>query len=140
MASTLLAQSDGPARPWTLDDYEWKNRVLIVFAPDTLHAAYGDLQVQLEQDHGGFAERDLVLIQVLDGDLAYAGKEPLQPADARRLRDRFNVAMDSFVTILLGKDGTEKARQRGQADLAALYALIDTMPMRQREMQRQRDR
>ena len=36
---------------------------------------------------------------------------------------------------LVGKDGGKKARQTGRLDLQAFFDLIDTMPMRLREME-----
>ena len=36
--------------------------------------------------------------------------------------------------ILVGKDGTEKLRAHHVVSAQALFALIDAMPMRQREM------
>ena len=41
---------------------------------------------------------------------------------------------DAFAVRLVGKDGGVKRSSDAIVDPAALYALIDSMPMRQREM------
>jgi hypothetical protein len=50
----------------------------------------------------------------------------------------YGVERDEFVVILIGKDGGEKLRKTGEilpTDL--LFATIDAMPMRQREIRDQ---
>jgi hypothetical protein len=50
------------------------------------------------------------------------------------LRGRFGVTGNSFAAILVGKDGTEKLRHDAPVTAAKLFATIDAMPMRRREM------
>jgi hypothetical protein len=38
------------------------------------------------------------------------------------------------VEVLVGKDGTVKLKRQGPTALADIFGLIDSMPMRQREM------
>lgn len=52
------------------------------------------------------------------------------------LRSRYGVAGEDAVLVLVGKDGTEKARYALPADPDDVFARIDAMPMRQREMRR----
>ena len=46
----------------------------------------------------------------------------------------FNLEEDKFTVLLIGKDGTEKGRWHEPVSVEELFTLIDTMPMRQREM------
>ena len=57
------------------------------------------------------------------------------PAGAERdLRERFKPEAKGLTIILVGKDGTEKGRWTQPLDPGGLFALIDTMPMRQQEI------
>jgi hypothetical protein len=42
--------------------------------------------------------------------------------------------------VLIGKDGGEKLRREEGGTLREIFGLIDTMPMRRREMQGKTDR
>ncbi|MEL6844299.1 MAG: DUF4174 domain-containing protein, partial [Bacteroidota bacterium] len=55
--------------------------------------------------------------------------------EVRYLRDRYQVSRKDFVAILIGKDGGRKLRREGNVlEEPDLFPLIDSMPMRQREM------
>ena len=42
----------------------------------------------------------------------------------------FRISVKTFSAVLIGKDGGEKLRVNDVPDLAAIYAVIDGMPMR----------
>ena len=63
----------------------------------------------------------------LDGRVVDAGQ-------ARRLLSEFGIGANTFSAVLIGKDGGEKLRVNDVPDLAAIYAVIDGMPMRGSEM------
>jgi len=46
----------------------------------------------------------------------------------------------AFTVVLIGKDGGEKLRREEGANLGEIFGLIDTMPMRRREMRGKTDR
>ena len=50
------------------------------------------------------------------------------------LRSHYRVGAGQFTVILVGKDGGEKYRAERVVDPDELFALIDMMPMRRREM------
>ena len=52
----------------------------------------------------------------------------------RDLRRRFEPNRLGLTVVLVGKDGLEKGRWNRPVDVDEIFALIDTMPMRQREM------
>ena len=54
--------------------------------------------------------------------------------ESRRLVDQYAIGEDAFSVVLIGKDGGEKLRVNEVPDLRAIYAVIDGMPMRSREM------
>lgn len=53
---------------------------------------------------------------------------------SRRLMNEYAIGDDAFSVLLIGKDGGEKLRVNEVPDLQAIYAVIDGMPMRSREM------
>ena len=115
-------------------DFLWKNRPLLLFghSPDTTE--YQEVLAQLKTLSAEIIDRDMVIIEVFDTGLVREDTKPLPAEDAEKLRKRFSVAKGSLTAILIGKDGGQKLRQTDRIDLAEIFALIDTMPMRQREM------
>lgn len=77
-------------------------------------------QAWLRGDPGGLAERDIKVTVITKevNDSIYRRLKPSGP----------------FVFILYGKDGGEKYRSSRPVTLKTLYAIIDAMPMRKREM------
>ncbi|WP_291980527.1 DUF4174 domain-containing protein [Luteitalea sp.] len=128
------------ADPDPLSAYRWTHRLLVVHVPDTeagratLEALRASLHDRLEDVRA----RDLLIIPV--GDLPRAG-DTLPTAVAlgatERLEVRQRLGLQDRVAqlVLIGKDGGVKARQtQAVFDLAELFAVIDTMPMRRAEM------
>lgn len=118
-------------------DYYWKNRPLLLFAdsPDT--PAYRTVRKALDSQSEQIVDRDMVVIEIFETGLVRVDTRPLPDENADKLRQRYEVPEGILTAILIGKDGGLKLRQTGSIDLAQIFALIDTMPMRQREMQEQ---
>lgn len=113
--------------------HNWKNRILLVFSShDNVQI---DQQLNLFSAHqAGMDERDLIVFKVLsDKVIQPQGKEYDKNA-AEKLRRQYNVDENDFTVILIGKDGTEKLRQQKVLSIDKLFATIDAMPMRRREM------
>jgi len=85
------------------------------------------------------ADRDLVVFEVLDSDRSSANKDIIDPETARRLREKFGVDRGDYAVILVGKDGGTKLKRQGRTALKDIFALIDSMPMRQEEMRQKAD-
>ncbi len=113
----------------------WEQRVLLVFSPHGGHADYRR-QVELLAEAGeGLRERDLTVVEAFaDGGVVIDGQA--REFSASSLYRRFAVERDAFRAILLGKDGTVKLDSDDAVTSAELFALIDAMPMRRLEMQR----
>lgn len=82
----------------------------------------------------GFADRDLVLVQVLTQGNSYANEQQIDESSTTKLRDRFNVGKDDFRVFLIGKDGGVKRRDTVPIQATTIFAEIDAMPMRQQEI------
>jgi hypothetical protein len=103
-----------------LEAYRWSARPVLVFAPDSDDARYTEQIALLRAAEAGLAERDIVVLT----DTA--------PDEKGRLRAA--LAVDGFEVLLVGKDGGVKLRQETPLSVDDLFATIDAMPMRQREM------
>jgi NADH dehydrogenase [ubiquinone] 1 alpha subcomplex assembly factor 1 len=119
---------------FALERYRWKQRVLIVGAPDRGDAELVRLQNDMAATREEFADRDMVLVTLLDSGVSMAGERRLTEPEAAAARTALGIKGGSFALRLIGKDGSVKLSQESPAALAEIYALIDTMPMRQSEV------
>jgi hypothetical protein len=117
---------NGPFTPWFLKTYEvhipverisaeldlsahrWKDRVLVVETPSLADPAFVEQQTRFDAHAAGMSERDLVV--------------------------KTQIGHEAFAISLYGKDSGKKMRQAEPVEMKALFALIDSMPMRQTEM------
>jgi hypothetical protein len=115
-----------------LGKFHWKRRIVLIFGNE-MNKSVADQTDDLHANISEAENRDLTILTIVGGivsDNAQAGGLP--PADA--LRQRFRVGdQERFTVILLGKDGREKLRDNKPVPAGTLFALIDSMPMRQRE-------
>jgi hypothetical protein len=134
LLTTLLALPVTAQPRIEFKDYLWENRPLLLFIPSSDEPAYLSIinRLNLEQDQ--IQDRDMVIIEVFASGVVRKNTEGVQDTSATELRRRFGVSAEAFTAILIGKDGGVKLRQTGQLDLAQIFALIDSMPMRQQEM------
>ncbi len=83
----------------------------------------------------GMKERDLLRIALFPSSATVDGQPDKRfvPAELRR---RYGVGEGQFRVLLVGKDGGVKRVDKGPVAMRDIFALIDTMPMRQAEMRR----
>ncbi len=112
----LLLVPPMSVRADSLSDYRWKNR-LVLWQSDS--AEFREkFQKTWDAVAAECAERDVLVL----------------PIEGAALRDELDVAAGENVILLVGKDGGVKERWSEAVDPAAVFALIDAMPMRKREM------
>ena len=117
-----------------LSDYLWTNRPLVMFAPTDSDPRLGETLSRIAASRCDFVDRDMVLgVIVADGTSTLDG-QTIDPNQAQQLFSQFGIGPNGFSVVLIGKDGGEKLRVNGVPDLQAIYAVIDGMPMRGREM------
>lgn len=117
-----------------LSPYQWKNRLLFVFAPSRSHPMYDTLHKSLAAQAAEVADRDLVVFEVLESDLSFTNKDIIDPDTARLLREKIDADRGDFAVILVGKDGGVKLKSEEHTNLKDIFSLTDSMPMRQEEM------
>jgi hypothetical protein len=128
------AFGSGTANAAPLNDYLWERRPLLLFAPSAADPRLVEAQRRVDADRCAFVDRDMVLgVVVADGPSTLDG-QAMDAADAQRLADRYGIAAGAFTAVLVGKDGAEKWRVDAVPDLRTVFAVIDGMPMRAREM------
>ncbi len=110
-----------------LASYRGKTRLLVVLAASDTDAELKAQRRFYTSEKEGNRERDLVIVEALDGtDLGGT------------LRRRFEVPAGEFRAILVGKDGGVKLRSASPIPSDKLFAEIDAMPMRQDEARKTR--
>ncbi|MEZ0483983.1 DUF4174 domain-containing protein [Fibrella aquatica] len=108
----------------------WKKRVILVYARDENNA---DLLAQkrlLADNKAGLTERDFTELVVLESNLSTDDRTYLRAGD-RKLGTSV-----AFMAFLIGKDGGVKQRYSKPVTAAELFRIVDSMPMRQSEMRR----
>ncbi|HEV7301356.1 MAG TPA: DUF4174 domain-containing protein [Tepidisphaeraceae bacterium] len=115
------------SQPTTIDlsTYQWQNRVIVIFAPAATDANAVQQRTSLNADPQAIGDRDLVIVEVI-GDRHHTAA----------VRQQYGVPTSQFTVLLIGKDAGEKLRATEPVEPAAIFRLIDSMPMRQREMRR----
>jgi hypothetical protein len=131
---TLLSVSGTGAPKNMLDQFKWKNRIILLTASTALDQQLAQQLELLSGKNDGLDDRDLIIIQLLSDSSSYIEGEVLSQKHAAEIRSRFETSKLGFEILLIGKDGTVKLRSEKPVSSDQLFALIDSMPMRQREM------
>ena len=137
-SSAWLAPAQATAAE--LSDYLWQGRPLLVFAPTASDARLVETIRRIEDSRCDFADRDMVLGRILSEGTSTLDGDVVDTNQTQQLRSEFGIGPNGFSVVLIGKDGGEKLRANDVPDLAAIYAVIDGMPMRGREMSVDPDR
>lgn len=119
----VLACLGARAAPLNLAELRGKRRVLVIYAPPGTEAKLLQQQKLVQAKKTDFDDRDVTLL-VLH-----------KPTENAEIAKRFQLSGKEFVVLLIGKDGGEKFRVKKIARPGVLFQLIDSMPLRQDEMQ-----
>jgi hypothetical protein len=130
----IMANNVGGKDTIDLMEYQWKNRLLLLFAPSLDEPGYLKLKGDLSRQEKEVLDRDLLVFQLLESGETKLGSSPLSESSGDYLREKFSIKSGTFTVVLIGKDGGVKMRGEGRVELDEILSLIDTMPMRQREM------
>jgi hypothetical protein len=135
MAITFLIMLTSlPVLGADLTSYRWKNRLLLVFSPTESDPGFAAFDPNVSRELAAVKDRDLIVFRVFEKGPSRVDEHPLSSEDAQNLRRRFEVGPGRFTVILIGKDGGVKMVREHRAELQEIFDLIDSMPMRQREM------
>ena len=129
-----IALGSATARAAGLDDYRWERRPVLVFAPTNADPRLGETLRRIEASRCDFVDREMVLGVVVSEGASTLDGQAVGAEESRQLMSQYGIGDNAFTVLLIGKDGGEKLRVDDVPDLQAIYALIDGMPMRSREM------
>ena len=125
-----MANREGPA---IRDQYVWRFRPLLIFGPSDDASILGRQRTIVEASSDGMLERDMVVVEIVGNRVKTIIGDECR-VTAPELRARFQVPAEEFCVVLVGKDGGVKLREVAPVEATRLFALIDSMPMRQREI------
>ena len=134
LASTIF--SGQVALSMDLTQFQWQNRLLLIFAPQDGDSFFQALNQEISAQQLEISDRDLVVFRIFETGRSYMGKTQIKPRTAAALRDKFAVPFGGFTCILIGKDGGVILKQNANIRLDEIFALIDAMPMRREEMRK----
>ena len=117
-----------------LTKFQWKNRLLFLFAEDANDPSFKNIQSQIMAQKAEVGDRDLIVFEVPAQGPARMNNSPLDRKEADSIRTHFAIPGNTFSLILVGKDGGIKLKCSDQVVLREILGLIDSMPMRQNEM------
>ena len=120
--------------PFALRQYRWRNRVLIISAPDASDTRLLEQFAELTSTSDEFADRDMILVTLLDNTDSMADGCKLTSTEVAVARADLGIRPGSFMLKLIGKDGSLKLTASSTTSMKEIYALIDSMPMRQNEI------
>lgn len=124
------------SREVDLDQYRWKNGLVLIFAPYSVDASYQKQKKELAGKAHELEERDIIIFELLESGKSTIDNLPLTDEQQSYLKKEFEIPDDDFMFFLIGKDGTAKLRSNETVSMDNLFTLIDSMPMRREEMRR----
>jgi len=133
LTTTVMAQNDdfiktNPA------DFQWENRILIVIADQESDSLFNEQVSDFEGRENGFKDRDLITFYVFRKGTSRLNEQPLDPVSAEEILEQYGSDLPDFRLLLIGKDGGVKLQKDSPVLVQDIFGLIDSMPMRQREM------
>jgi Domain of unknown function (DUF4174) len=133
--SMANAGEKGSLADLDLDALRWKNRVLVLFSPLESDASFQSQKQHLASNAEEVFDRDLMILEIVEQGQSKAGKQLLSGTSVQEIRKRFGLQTGTFQVLLIGKDGGVKLRSSEPVSMKDLFGLIDSMPMRQQEME-----
>ena len=117
------------------EEHLWKDRLLLLFAADDQSRDFTRQINLLTEAKAEVTERDLKTYRIHPDHAVHPSGKTLSANFSKRLYEKYEIGQEvGFAILLIGKDGTEKLRAREVVPPQRIFRLIDSMPMRQREM------
>lgn len=113
----------------SLEQFQWKNRVFVIFA-DKDNSRAGRQENLLLSDRSALEARDMVVLKIIGDGVKplFGGGSGLEGARIRA--DLDGPEAGEFAAVLVGKDGSAKLRASEPVSDGELFAIIDGMPLR----------
>jgi Domain of unknown function (DUF4174) len=114
-----------------LAKYQWNNRLLLLFAPNSTDATLNRQLALMQQHEASLKEREIKILVICP-----KGSKDCTAGECQDLYDDYHINANIFSALLIGKDGTEKLRSETAISPVSLFSVIDAMPMRREELTR----
>jgi len=119
----------------TLKDFQWENRLLIIYADDQKSSYLQEQLTEIIQKQEDYNERNLKVIILKNQKVEIWKSNENQLLDFHQITKKLKIdTKQSYQNLLIGKDGGVKLKSSVPISNAKLFETIDAMPMRQREM------
>ncbi|MFD1315410.1 DUF4174 domain-containing protein [Namhaeicola litoreus] len=118
-----------------LNNYLWKNRVLLIISQDTNSGEFKEQMTILKANKDDLEERKLVVLSVLPQAFSLGLDELSTWEKGNEVFSRYNPKEESFKVLLIGLDGGVKISQNKPMMMDTLKQTIDRMPMRKSEIE-----
>lgn len=119
----------------TLKDFQWENRLLIIYTGEEKSGPLDSQLSEITQNQKGYKDRDLKVILLKDKQVEIWKSETPNQLEYNEIIVELNIEeSESYQNLLIGKDGGVKMRNDSPISTKKLFNTIDAMPMRQQEM------
>lgn len=108
-----------------LDQYQLKNRVLLVFAPSPEDARYVDQHAYLGEGEDLLVQAKIVVFGIFEDGPSYAEERAISGEDSDRAREDFGMREGEFGLRLLDLDGTEILRSAEPIPVEDLAEVVE---------------
>ncbi|MCB0211569.1 MAG: DUF4174 domain-containing protein [Anaerolineae bacterium] len=108
-----------------LANFRGKNRLLLIFAPDTTDADYRQQRTWLDNEQDGVDDRDLLVYYFFENDPGYIGEKLIPTEAGQAALEKFNIGQKQFTIIFIDKDGEIKFQADQPTALSNIFDLID---------------
>ena len=119
-----------------LEGFKWNQRVLLVISEDHTSELLQEQLDELQQQSEGMKERKLVVCILHPDKYGILNDDAILWVDYAELYNMYNPDNIAFKTELIGLDGGTKLQTTELLTTEKLFAIIDGMPMRQRELKK----
>jgi hypothetical protein len=118
-----------------LSKHRWENRLVLFITDDENNSTFQSQVAEFMKDLTGLNERKIIIYQVMPEEYK-TGLNGNKKIKSTRLYNDYKKTDAGFEVVLLGLDGRIKLQRSELLPLEDLYAIIDAMPMRRREIER----
>lgn len=120
------------------ENHLWQDRLLLIFAPDMQSEKLASQNQILKENKQGVSDREIIVWRFTYQESVKVGDKYKPHLSTNPFYRAYDIGRKDFEVILIGKDGEVKHRTQTPITASALFEIIDAMPMRQREMKKQR--
>ncbi|WP_339649496.1 DUF4174 domain-containing protein [uncultured Salegentibacter sp.] len=119
-----------------LSKHQWKDRLILIIAEEK-NEKFQQQLIQLQNHKNGLDDRKLVVYQILPETYSTGFKEE-NWKNSNELFQKYKDKKSEFQVLLIGLDGGKKLEETEILSTEKLFNTIDSMPMRQSEMRKNR--